>query len=254
MSATCHRCGAFDPAGDIFRSESLPFRGTRVYCPECHAKLEEKFLLGFQAIIFGFGLFGFIFLFLDRSSTVGHVWMNLFLVQLIILISIVFHELAHAIVGKLAGLSIWKIWIGRGKTLYRADLFSFSTEFKMIPIGGLTFLTHTTKDKLRLRYFLAIFAGPLANGIILIAAWKFTSWKDFDIETSIPLGALTVLTQSWILIENLLPYRMQTAVGRLNTDGLSLFQLLASKTPDVLNSQSRVHVSNSSTNTQTSTR
>jgi len=254
VSATCHRCGALDPAGTQFRSERIPFRGTRVYCPKCHARLEENFLLGLQAIIVSFGLFGFVFLLLNTSSKVGHVWVNLFLVQFIIIPSTIIHEFAHAIVGKLSGLTVLRIWIGRGKTLYRANLLGFDTEFKMIPIGGLTFLTHGYKEKLRFRYFLAILAGPLTNAIIFLVVWKFAAWRDFNIETSIQLGAFIVLAQALILIENLLPYRIHTALGKLCTDGLSLFQLLASESPDVLHSRLGIHIANNTTQTQTWTK
>ena len=251
MSATCHRCGAFDPAGNVFRGERIPFRGTRIYCPKCHARLEEKFLLGMFALNLVFGLIGFTVLWSNPSSTVGHVFANVFLVQIVILPSVIIHEFAHALIGKLSGLTVLKIWIGRGKTLLRANLFGFDTEFKMIPVGGITFLTHGFKDKLRFRYFLAILAGPLINAMILIAAWKFVAWRNFSIENSIQLPAFIVFAQAFILIENLLPYRIQTALGRLCTDGLSLFQLLASKSPDVLNSRLRFPTSSATQQTWT---
>lgn len=243
MSATCHRCGAFDPAGNVFRSERLPFRGARIYCPKCHAKLEESFLLGILALNVVFGLIGFVTLWLNPASTVGHVFVNLFLIQFVILPSVIVHEFAHAIVGKLCGLTVLKIWIGRGKTIYRLKFFGFDTEFKMIPVGGLTFLTHGFKSKLRVRYFLAILAGPFINMVILAVAWKFTSWRNFSLESSIQFAAFVAFAQIFILVENLLPYRIQTALGRLSTDGLSLFQLLLSKSPDVLNSNLRFSTS-----------
>ena len=236
MSATCHRCGALDSAGNVFRSERLPFRGTRVYCPKCHAKLEENFLLGMLAVNVIFGLIGFVTLWSSPASTVGHVFVNLFLIQFVILPSVIVHEFAHAIVGKLCGLTVLRIWIGRGKTIYRPKVFEFDTEFKMIPVGGLTFLTHGLTKRLRFKYFLAILAGPLINAVILAVAWKFVSWRNFSLESSIQLAAFIAFAQMFILVDNLLPYRIQTALGRLSTDGLSLFQLLASKSPDVLNS------------------
>ena len=251
MSATCHRCGAFDPAGNVFRSERLPFRGSHIYCPKCHAKLEEKFLLGVLAINVIFGLIGFVTLWLSPASTVGHVFANLFVIQLVILPSLIVHEFAHAIVGKFCGLTVLRIWIGRGQTIYRPKVFGFDTEFKLIPVGGLAFLTHGLTKGLRVKYFLAILAGPLINAIILAIAWDFVSWRNFSLENSIQLAAFIAFAQILILVENLLPYRIQTALGRLSTDGLSLFQLLVSKSPDVLNSQLRFPAS---TTQQTYTR
>ena len=239
MSATCHRCGAFDPAGNVFRSQRIPFRGVRIYCPKCHAKLEENFLLGIFALNVVFGLIGLVALWSNPTSTVGHVFVNLFLLQIVVLPSVIIHEFSHAIVGRLSSLTVLRIWIGRGKTICRANLFGFDTEFKMIPFGGLTFLTHGFKDKLRFRYFLAILAGPFINAVILSASWGFVSWRSFSLENSVQLAAFVVLAQIFILVENLLPYRIITALGTLCTDGLSLFQLLLSKSPNVLNSRLR---------------
>jgi hypothetical protein len=242
MSVTCHRCGAVDPAGNIFRSERLPFRGARIYCPKCHAKYEDNFFLGMLAVIAAMGLAGLVFLWTDSTSKVGHVWANLFLVQFIILPSVVIHEFAHAIVGRLCGLTVLKIWIGRGKAILRTKFFGFDTEFKIIPVGGLTFLTHGLTNKLRMRYFCTILAGPLINVIILAFAWKYVTWQNFNLENTIQFAAFVAFAQIFILVENLLPYRIQTAFGRLSTDGLSILQLLAGKAPDFLVSTLRVDV------------
>ena len=237
MSATCHRCGAFDAGGDVFRKEQIPFLGTRVYCPKCHAKLEENFSLGILAIYVILGLIGILILWSSPASPASHIFVNLFLIQIIILTSFAAHEFAHAIVGRLCGLTVLRVWIGRGKTFYRTKLFGFDTELKMIPFGGITFLTHGLKANLRSRYFLAILAGPLINTIILIITWRFVSWHSFNFENSIQPAAFIFITQALLLWENLLPYRVQTALGFLSTDGLSLLQLVFSKYPDVLNSR-----------------
>ena len=242
MITTCHSCGAFDPTGTQFLSERIPFRGTHAYCPKCHAKLEEKFLFSILIINVVFALIGIVCLRVNPSSKIGHVFVNLALIQLVILSSVIIHEFAHAIVGKRSGLTVLKIWIGRGKTLFRVNIFGFDTEFKMIPYGGLTFLTHGFKEKLRFRYFLAVMAGPFANAIILLVAWKYSAWRNFNLEATIQLGTFIVLAQALILMESLLPYRIQTALGQLSTDGLSLFQLLTSKSPDVLTSRLGNHI------------
>ena len=213
-----------------------------MYCSKCHTKFEERFILGTLAINVGGALIGLVNLQENPSSTVGHLLVNLFLIQLIILPSIVVHEFAHAIVGRLAGLTVLKIWIGRGKTLFRANLFGFDTEFKMIPVGGFTFLTHGLTEKLRFRYFLAILAGPASNAIILWIACRFVAWRDINIETSVQFGAIIVLAQGFSLVENLFPFRVQTALGSVCTDGLSLFQLLSSRSPDVLRPRLSIHV------------
>lgn len=242
MSTTCHRCGALDPAGTTFRRERIPFLGTRVYCPQCHVKFEANFLLGILLINIGFGVLGSIFLLFDAASECGHVYLNVFLIQITVLPSVIVHEFAHAIAGNLSGLTVWRIWIGRGKTFWRANIFGFDTEFKLIPVGGFTFFTHGPNTHLRLRYFVAILAGPFSNLIVLATVWNFVSWRNISFGNSVQFALLVVLAQILILVENLLPYRIQTALGRFCTDGLSLFQLVASKMPDILNSPLRLPV------------
>ncbi len=223
-----------DPAGTQFRSERIPFRGTRVYCPRCHSEFEGKILLSVLLFTLTLGVLGLFVLLRNPSSTIGHLFVNLGLIQISCILSIVLHEFAHALAGRLAGLKVAQIWIGRGKTLFRARLLGFDTEFKLIPVGGLTFFTRGFRRQLRFRFFLAVLAGPLANAIVLLVAWQFTSWRNLNIETSIHGGAIIVLTQALVLIENLLPYRIQTSIGCVCTDGLSLLQLLTSKLPEII--------------------
>jgi hypothetical protein len=237
----CHRCGAIAPAGTRFQTELFSMK--RVYCPKCRSKFEEKFIIGAFALIGVFGLIGILALWKNPSSEIGHVYTNLFLIELVLLPSVVVHEFAHAVVGKLFNLKVTKIWIGRGKTFYKANLLGFQTEFKTIPFGGFTFLVPDQKKKLRLRYFLAILAGPFANAIILATVWKFVSWKSLDIQSSIQLPAIVFLAQAAILIENLSPYRIQTAFGSVFTDGLCLIQLVTSKTPECLQPRFGVNIS-----------
>lgn len=236
MSISCHRCGAIDPSGHTFCSERIPFRGRRIYCPPCHLRLEENFLSGIMLCVATMGLASFVSLLLNPASKFGHVGANLVLIQLIVLPSILLHEFAHALVARWSGLIVLGIWIGRGRTLFHANILGFPSEFKIIPLGGLTFLTHGAMENLRRRYFLAILAGPMMNASLLVAALLLTSWRTFDFENRIEFAALIVLAQSVILVENLLPYRIQTALGTVPTDGRSLWQLLFSKAPDLFNS------------------
>jgi hypothetical protein len=175
-----------------------------------------------------------VLLLVDPMSSVGHAYVNLLLIQLTILPSIIIHEFAHALVGKWAGLSVLGIWIGRGRTVLQTRLLGFNTEFKLLPIGGFAFFTHSLQRHLRFRYFLTILAGPASNAVVLFIALRFARWDSVDFEHSIQLWLIIILTQGFILLENLLPYRIHSAVGTFCTDGLSLFQLLFTKSPEVM--------------------
>jgi len=246
-NVTCDRCNAVAPEGTKYHIERIPFLICRAYCPKCHARLEEKLFLGLHAISLGIVLFAIVFHLKYPSSIYGTAIVNIFLLLLVVpLLSTVVHEFAHAIVGELCGLTVLGIWIGRGSTFYRKNLLGFDTEFKIIPEGGVTFLTHGFKKEPRFRYILATLAGPAANAIILAIALRFVTWSRFDIKTimqfidittSIQFASIIIFIQVVILIDNLLPHRVHTSRGNLSTDGLLLFQLLTSKSPEFLPSQ-----------------
>jgi len=174
-------------------------------------------------------------LWFNPLSDIGHIFINIFLIALITLPSIIIHEFAHAIVGKLCRLIVIQIWIGWGKSFLQTNILGFHVEFKAIPVGGFTFFTRDYNKRLpRFKYFLAILAGPLSNAIILVAILKFFSPIVFDISKSIQWPIIIIVAQILILFENLLPYEFQTPFGLAYTDGLSLFQLITSKNPECL--------------------
>lgn len=212
----------------------LPFCKSKIYCPECYLKFEEKFLIGVIALIPLMGLIGFVCLRFNPDSNIGHVYLNIFFVELLIVPSVVIHEFGHALVGRAVGLSVYRIWIGRGKTFLRRNILGFDTEFKWMPIGGFAFLRPKSNHGLRLRFFFAILAGPLVNAIVLVIVSRFISWRDVDFERFIELRPIIFATQVLILIENLLPFKVQTDLGTIRSDGLFLFQLIFKKSPEIL--------------------
>lgn len=188
--------------------------------------------MGVTALVPLMGLVGLICLALNPSSAAGHVYLNLFLLEVIGIPSIIIHEFAHALVGKAAGLSVPRIWIGRGKTFFRKSIVGFDTEFKVLPFGGFAFLRPKANSNLRVRFFVSVLAGPLANVGILALTLRYLSWKNVNFEESIQFFPIIFASQAFILIENLLPYKVQTGLGTFRTDGLFLLHLLFKRTVD----------------------
>ncbi len=230
----CDGCNANAVDGTKFRVERIPFLGKRVYCDKCHARMEEYLLSGLLLADFGLSVLGVIYLQIYPASAGAHVIVNMLLYMPVFVFSIVAHEFAHAIVGRWVGLKVPAIWIGRGNTFFRAKLLGFATEFKMIPDCGLTFFTHGSEDKLRIRYFLTILAGPAINAVTLAIAWHFVSWRYSAITKSVQFGTIIVLAQAVLLVVVLIPRQTRNAIGKGRSDGLNLLELLAVQSPQLL--------------------
>ncbi len=230
----CDGCSASGVDGRKFRVERIPFLGKRVYCDKCHAKMEEYLLFGLFLADFGLGVLGVIYLQIYPSSADAHVIVDMLLFAPVIVFSVVAHEFAHAIVGRWVGLKVSAIWIGCGDTFFRARVLGFATEFKRIQIGGLTFFTHDSENKLRIRYFLAVLAGPAVNAVILAIAWHFVSWRYSDIAKSIQFSTIIFLAQAVLLVAVLIPRRTGNANEKGHSDGLNLLELLAFQSPQLL--------------------
>lgn len=230
----CDGCSASGVDGRKFRVERIPFLGKRVYCDKCHARMEEYLLFGLFLADFGLGVLGVIYLQIDPSSADAHVIVDMLLFAPVIVFSVVAHEFAHAIVGRWVGLKVSAIWIGCGDTFFRARVLGFATEFKMIPIGGLTFFTHDSEDKLRIRYFLAVLAGPAVNAVILAIAWHFVSWCHSDIAKSVQFATIIFIAQAVLLVPTLIPRQTRNAIGKGRSDGRHLLELLVFQSPELL--------------------
>ena len=240
MSSKCDGCGLEAPLGVRLQRQPIPFCGAKMLCPKCHRKLEERFLLGALLINFLFGPLGLALLWQNSQSEAGHVLVNIFFLVIFATLAILPHELAHAAVARLAGLRVVEVWIGRGADVLTTRLFGFPLRFKIVPVGGFAFLQHWTQDRVRLRYFLAVLAGPLVNLLLAAAAYPFVDWHDWNFDRRLCPGHAVVITQLLVTLENLLPYRFQTAYGKVASDGLSLAQLLFSRSPDLLSRQLRI--------------
>src|SRR5438132_5324452 len=139
MSQKCDGCGVEPPPEVRFQQQPIPFRPTKTLCPLCYQKLEERFLRGVLLINLAMGLLGLVFLWQNPRSEMGHILVNLGFLAMFALSAIVPHELAHACVGRLMGLKVAEVWIGRGADLLITRVFAFQLGFKALPVAGLAF-------------------------------------------------------------------------------------------------------------------
>jgi membrane-associated protease RseP (regulator of RpoE activity) len=176
---------------------------------------------------------------------------NVLLIYLFQIITILPHELAHAIVGRRLGLFVTEVSIGRGKKMFSLPLLGFDVTFRVIQLVGVVRFSHIFSKGLRWRYSLAVLAGPMMNFTLGLAACLFVKW-DLDFINTVAVGQVFVISQAFLFFLNLIPFKFITSAGTTPSDGYSLLQLLFSKWPGVIYPPTRYHMDSNGSKTHSS--
>jgi hypothetical protein len=175
------------------------------------------------------GLLGLFLVYLMPNEWMGWYLLNVFFLEVALVLSVLPHELGHAYVGKRIGWRIFKIFIGIGKTVFKTKVLGIETEFRAIPLSGLVLAAPRTIDHYRVKRFAFALAGPFANVILMLAclAAMGGSLTGFGgiVRHVAPLQMFFV-ANLWIVIVNLWPRRVTTSFGKMHSDGLQLLNAL----------------------------
>ncbi len=228
MATKCVKCGVVSEADDSFRKEdpSQPPERTNQYCPVCWSKreigrLRETLVLCVVGLIFAV-----IWAVGDPASGVGWTLLNLLLLPAFLFATILPHELGHAIAAKILGANVLAVIIGHGKTLFELRLPGQTVTFRLTPLGGFTLSAQRDKSWFRLKRFLIILAGPLANLVVAIAFLLLPSGGLFNLDFDRGFAPLRlfILANLITAVVNLWPTTAHTALGKVRSDGLALLQ------------------------------
>ena len=229
VKVRCHRCGIESTQPELFCDEPRSF-STRVnkICPQCWAKRDGA---GSRNRLWWIGILvtlGAVCAALWPENSVGWVMLNIAWLDIAIALALVPHEFAHATVAKAVGYRVFRIILGSGKVWWRGTIFGFPVEARVFPFIGFAMATPRDPRGVRWRHFAFILAGPMANVALLSLAYlalrdrtmpqlmeqRFWGWQLFA------AGNLGVI------VCNLVPYRVATALGAVSSDGLVLLNLL----------------------------
>jgi len=190
-------------------------RGGQHFCPPCLSARRRKrrtqwwiFDVALVALILSFGG-GSDFLALE-SAFLG-----------VGLVGIVAHELGHALVGAALGFRVLTISVGAGPSLLQIRRRQWSFELHLLPVGGFVRIASPHRRAYRVRNWLVVLAGPMAN--------VFVAWLALEMLPA--LGASDTVTweavfgQVVIAVINLLPLRVTTARGVQSSDGQQLLDI-----------------------------
>ena len=239
MTFVCDKCRAETNIPESFITRRKSFRRTvRTECPRCHSESQLSGLrirLLWSAVI---GLIGLIFLRVAPEEPTGWILLNLFLFDVFLIATILPHEFGHACVAQWLGLRVFRVYIGFGRTLFTANIFGFHTEFKSVPLGGLTLATPRDATRFRLKQLAFIVAGPFASvllGGIALLFVPFHEVLDFGrIGLGLVPGQVFLYANLVVLVQNLWPHTFNSPIGKIANDGKLLWRTLFIKS-DAIN-------------------
>jgi len=221
----CDICGTESDFDAGFIKERRSFRSSqRTLCLACWSQRRHAFEGWYQiAVIIG-GIIGYILLWSNPWSVAGRFLTVFFLVDLFLVLSIVPHELGHAIAGRLLGWRVFAIVIGVGKQVFKFRLFGIIFSFRWLPICGITQLAPMDTRWFRLKRFFVYLAGPAINASIaaaILLIW-WDSWRDSGFWGLPRPARICIWANLWIMAANLWPF--QSKILNRPSDGKQLLK------------------------------
>lgn len=132
------------------------------------------------------------------------------------------HEMGHALIARLVGLSVARVVVGIGPVLKEWRVGKATWQVNVLPFGGMTIAVPATDLRfVRLRHWLVALGGPLADACVAWLAWKlgarFTSGA-WALNTIASAATVSVVI-------NLFPARHRNGQVMLASDGLQLLRI-----------------------------
>ena len=135
------------------------------------------------------------------------------------------HELGHALIGLAVGMRIFTVTLGtRGRILAARQVLGYDFVFYHILYDGSTIYTPRNLFCVRLRHFLAVLGGPIANGLLIVGA--AAACQAVPAQSRLQLILMGVLFGNiTILASSLFPRNLLLDNTRVPSDGLLLLTI-----------------------------
>jgi Peptidase family M50 len=213
----CDSCGLESDFSAAFFKEQKAFRkSVRKYCPACWIRRRQMIAGWPQVGIMLAGIIGFILIWFNVCPDLAQALITIFLFNLSLILSIIPHELGHAIAAWLLGLRVFNVVFGSGKQVFKFHLFGTLFSFHWLPLGGLTRVAPRSLRWWRVKFLLMVLAGPAANAIIALTILFISRHRG-----GVPVPAqLFLIANAVVFVSNLIPRRFRTR--NLDSDGLQI--------------------------------
>jgi tetratricopeptide (TPR) repeat protein len=225
----CDLCGTHSDFDAAFIKQRKSFSSRiRNICPACWIKRANRSASRVLLAIPVMFVCGYVADRLEPGGVLGQILLNFSLIAVFLVLAVVPHELGHTIAARALGWRVYQIVIGVGKQIWKRRWHDIVLDVRSIPVTGVTFMVPKDTRWFRLKFFLAILAGPAVNAAMAWAAiiiWQ-GSLSDLDFGALPKAARLFVWANAWVVCVNLWPHRPKTGFG-LATDGARLLQLLS---------------------------
>lgn len=226
----CDVCSTESDFEASFVKQRRSFRSThQTLCPACWTRRRNSFEGWYQVAVIVGGIIGYVLLWLDPWSAFGRFLTNLLLIDLFLIVSIVPHELGHAVVGRLAGWRVFAVVIGLGKQVVKFRLAGIIFFLHWLPVAGVTRVAPVNTRWFRTKRFFLFLAGPAVNAAIvavIIAIWR-APWHSFGLMGLPRTARLCLWANLCVLAVNLWP--RHSKVLNMATDGKQLLRTFSRK-------------------------
>lgn len=223
MTTNCSSCGATLDASQLV-------------CTKCKQASHRRLQFTYLNLVIPFAV-GIILIFVARDTGAGWFLLNLALLHAFGFITTIIHEGGHALVAALLQMRVRHIVIGAGSSLWEFRVAGVQITFKAFALGGgYTTFTYATTDRIKVRYWLVIAAGPVANLVVVgLLVWIIgpAIQSTFPAKSGLYPGVVFVAANLIVFLANLIPFNHSTDIGRMGSDGLQLLRIPFIKQSDI---------------------
>lgn len=159
---------------------------------------------------------------------IGALLLNFALLQILVFLSTVLHELGHVAAAQLAGLRVFGIEIGWGRSI--ADFYTgpLRWQVRAFPFGGMAYATIRNTASYRLRQSIFVTGGPIVNAVLLliaVATFNTDERLSDSITQGLSPGMMLFFANAALLASSLWPYEVSGSYGTLPNDALHLWRV-----------------------------
>ena len=199
-----------------------------ICCSGCYNKKTQGSYKALLLLAFIQFLMGILLIVYSPEARTGWFLLDLFLMTIFSVFMIIPHELGHVLAAKSLGIYVVGVVIGLGKTVLLKRYWNMPWEFKNFPAGGITIPLVLSVDKYRSKLFFLICGGPLINLfaiLILLIIYPGTDLFSGLFKPQLSIASAFFLANIIDLLYNLLPIKVNTNFGKIDSDGLNMVKL-----------------------------